>query len=57
MNRGQRLVFEITSPNGILLFKEASKAVCIYGMFSIFIVCILYSSKCVILQSIKSESG
>jgi len=31
MNRGQRLMFEITSPNGILLFKEASKAVCIYG--------------------------
>jgi len=31
LNRGQRLQFDISSPNGILLFKEASKAVCIYG--------------------------
>lgn len=31
MNRGQRLQFEVSSPNGILLFKEASKLICLYG--------------------------
>jgi len=31
LNRGQRLQFEVSSPNGILLFKEASKAVCVFG--------------------------
>ena len=50
-------MFEITSPNGILLFKEASKAVCIYGMFIILIIYILYFSKSVTLKSIESESG
>jgi len=30
-NRAQRLVFEQSSPNGILLFKETSKIVCSYG--------------------------
>lgn len=31
LNRGQRLQFEVSSPNGILLFKEASKMICLYG--------------------------
>lgn len=31
LNRSQRLVFDITSPNAILLFREASKALCNYG--------------------------
>lgn len=30
-NRSQRLIFEISSPNGILLFREASRLVCTYG--------------------------
>lgn len=30
-NRSQRLQFEISSPNGILLFREASRLVCTYG--------------------------
>lgn len=31
-NRSQRLQFDISSPNGILLFREASKVICTYGM-------------------------
>ncbi|XP_078494351.1 exportin-7-A isoform X2 [Ciona intestinalis] len=31
LNRGQRLNFDVSSPNGILLFKEASKLICTYG--------------------------
>nr|CAB3267798.1 exportin-7-A-like [Phallusia mammillata] len=31
LNRGQRLNFDVSSPNGILLFKEASKLMCAYG--------------------------
>lgn len=30
-NRSQRLQFDISSPNGILLFREASKVICTYG--------------------------
>eukprot|EP00611_Tribonema_gayanum_P000066 TRINITY_DN1003_c0_g1_i5.p1 TRINITY_DN1003_c0_g1~~TRINITY_DN1003_c0_g1_i5.p1 ORF type:complete len:1118 (+),score=547.47 TRINITY_DN1003_c0_g1_i5:341-3694(+) len=30
-NRAQRLVFDQSSPNGILLFREASKVVCAFG--------------------------
>jgi len=30
-NRSQRLHFEVSSPNGILLFREASKIICTYG--------------------------
>jgi exportin-7 len=30
-NRSQRLTFDISSPNGILLFREASRFVCTYG--------------------------
>ncbi|CAG0919166.1 unnamed protein product [Notodromas monacha] len=30
-NRSQRLHFEVSSPNGTLLFREASKAICTYG--------------------------
>ncbi|XP_016865228.1 ran-binding protein 17 isoform X5 [Homo sapiens] len=30
-NRSQRLNFDVSSPNGILLFREASKMVCTYG--------------------------
>lgn len=32
-NRSQRLQFDISSPNGILLFREASKVICTYGMY------------------------
>lgn len=32
-NRSQRLQFDISSPNGILLFREASKVICAYGWF------------------------
>ncbi|XP_048459896.1 ran-binding protein 17-like [Rhincodon typus] len=31
-NRSQRLNFEVSSPNGILLFREASKMISTYGM-------------------------
>ncbi|XP_040573298.1 exportin-7 isoform X1 [Lepeophtheirus salmonis] len=30
-NRSQRLMFDVSSPNGILLFREASKIICSYG--------------------------
>ena len=30
-NRSQRLTFDISSPNGILLFREASRVVCLFG--------------------------
>lgn len=30
-NRSQRLQFDSTSPNGVLLFREASKVLCSYG--------------------------
>lgn len=30
-NRSQRLQFDLSSPNGILLFREASKLICSYG--------------------------
>eukprot|EP00127_Corallochytrium_limacisporum_P005963 Clim_evm40s215 gene=Clim_evmTU40s215 len=30
-NRSQRLEFDISSPNGILLFRETSKIICAYG--------------------------
>lgn len=30
-NRSQRLQFDVCSPNGILLFREASKMICAYG--------------------------
>lgn len=31
-NRSQRLQFDVSSPNGILLFREASKIICSYGI-------------------------
>ncbi|CAG0893046.1 unnamed protein product [Darwinula stevensoni] len=31
VNRSQRLNFDVSSPNGILLFREASKVICTYG--------------------------
>lgn len=34
-NRSQRLQFDVSSPNGILLFREASKIICTYGKFNI----------------------
>ncbi|KAK2709562.1 hypothetical protein QYM36_013288 [Artemia franciscana] len=30
-NRSQRLHFDVSSPNGVLLFREASKVICSYG--------------------------
>lgn len=30
-NRSQRLQFDVSSPNGILLFQEASRLICSYG--------------------------
>ena len=30
-NRSQRLLFDVTSPNGVLLFREASKIIVAYG--------------------------
>jgi hypothetical protein len=32
-NRSQRLQFDVSSPNGILLFREASKVICSYGEY------------------------
>ena len=32
-NRSQRLQFDVSSPNGILLFREASKIICTYGKY------------------------
>lgn len=31
-NRSQRLQFDVSSPDGILLFRETSKLICAYGM-------------------------
>jgi exportin-7 len=31
LNRSQRLLFDVTSPNGVLLFREASKSMVSYG--------------------------
>lgn len=31
VNRSQRLQFDVSSPNGILLFREASKIIVTYG--------------------------
>eukprot|EP00761_Pharyngomonas_kirbyi_P013683 gb/GECH01013712.1/.p1 GENE.gb/GECH01013712.1/~~gb/GECH01013712.1/.p1 ORF type:complete len:1061 (+),score=152.47 gb/GECH01013712.1/:1-3183(+) len=31
LNRGQRITFDSSSPNGILLFKETSKIICAFG--------------------------
>lgn len=43
-NRSQRLQFDISSPNGILLFREASKVICAYGKrvrtLEIWILCL-----------------
>lgn len=36
-NRSQRLQFDVSSPNGILLFREASKVICTYGKIIFFI--------------------
>jgi len=33
LNRSQRLQVDVSSPNGILLFREASKVVCTYGKY------------------------
>lgn len=30
-NRSQRIQFDVSTPKGILLFREASKAICAYG--------------------------
>ena len=30
-NRSQRLMFDVTSPKGVLLFREASKTIVTYG--------------------------
>ena len=30
-NKSQRLMFDVSSPNGILLFRESSKLLCQYG--------------------------
>ena len=30
-NKSQRLQFDVSSPNGVLLFREASKVICTYG--------------------------
>lgn len=30
-NRSQRVIFDVSSPNGILLFRETSKLICCYG--------------------------
>ncbi|ORY39407.1 hypothetical protein BCR33DRAFT_788413 [Rhizoclosmatium globosum] len=35
LNRAQRLVFDISSPNGILIFRETSKVLQIYGNMAI----------------------
>lgn len=34
-NRSNRLLFDVSSPNGILLFREASKIICSYGMYQL----------------------
>lgn len=31
LNRSQRLLFDVSSPNGILLFRETSKMITTYG--------------------------
>ena len=41
-NRSQRLQFDVSSPNGILLFREASKIICTYGNYFSFITIIFF---------------
>ncbi len=38
-NRSQRLQFDVSSPNGILLFREASKIICTFGEFTVSVFC------------------
>ena len=35
INKSQRLMFDVSSPNGILLFREISKLLCDYGQQSL----------------------
>uniref|UniRef100_A0A8C8SN85 RAN binding protein 17 n=1 Tax=Pelusios castaneus TaxID=367368 RepID=A0A8C8SN85_9SAUR len=41
-NRSQRLNFDVSSPNGILLFREASKMICTYAHISYFLSMFLF---------------
>ena len=34
-NRSQRLLFDVMSPNGVLLFREISKTIMIYGKVTV----------------------
>lgn len=51
-NRSQRLQFDISSPNGILLFREASKVICTYGMCIFLEEIVLHQKKSI--QNISS---
>lgn len=52
-NRSQRLQFDVSSPNGILLFREASKVICSYGEFWPFY---LFEKILLTLQKKKSNN-
>lgn len=39
VNRSQRLQFDVSSPNGVLLFREASKVMISYGKLNHQCVC------------------
>ena len=41
-NRSQRLQFDVSSPNGILLFREASKIICTYGWINFHLNRLMY---------------
>ncbi len=43
-NRSQRLLFDVMSPNGVLLFRQVSKTIVIYGKRFSISLC-----KCIVL--------
>lgn len=44
--RSQRLNFDVSSPNGILLFREASKMICTYGEYPFPYLSVQYNFIC-----------
>lgn len=56
-NRSQRLIFEISSPNGILLFREASRLVCNYGTRVLTITTSSTFSDSMLNKFIASDAG
>ncbi|EDV20049.1 uncharacterized protein TRIADDRAFT_32548, partial [Trichoplax adhaerens] len=55
-NRSQRLQFEVSSPNGVLLFREVSKIICTYGKFATLLILLILSTILILLFDLKGIS-